>query len=79
MEKKNKDNFIKELKKVTKRDDKECIIINDILEKNFIIGKNNKNKIINDFKNDLDIRIEEADKLYNICADLVIKGIFKKF
>ena len=42
----NKTKFINELEKETQLSTEECLIINDVLENNFIIGKKNKNKII---------------------------------
>ena len=44
----NKERFIKELENVTGLDNEKCIIINNILESNFIIGKKNKEKIVSD-------------------------------
>lgn len=66
-----------ELKQKTNRSDKECQLINEILNNHFIVGRNNKEKIINDFKDQLKIDSIEADKLYNICAEIIIKGIYK--
>lgn len=42
----NKKEVIKKLGEVTNLSEEKCIIINDILEEHFIIGKNNKEKII---------------------------------
>jgi hypothetical protein len=77
MEMKNKEYMINGLKEKTNRTEKECIIINDILENHFIIGHNNKDKIKKDFMEKLQISEDESDKLYNICAELIIKGTFK--
>lgn len=77
MEMKNKKNYVSKLMEETNKTEQECIIINDILENHFIIGKNNKEKIKEDFINKLNIDESEADKLYNICAELIVKGIFK--
>ena len=72
-------NNIKEkLKEVTKRSDEEVAIIDDILNSHFVIGKNNKEKIIADFKEKLNINYEEADNLYNQCSEIIVKGIFKR-
>lgn len=72
-----KNSMIEELIQKTKKSEEECTIINDILHHHFIIGKNNKKMIVNDFKEKLDLTLEEADELYNICAELVLKGIFR--
>lgn len=66
------------IKEVTRRDDEECNIINDILNNHFIIGHNNKKKIINDFMEKLNISEDDADKLYNECSEIIVKGIFRK-
>lgn len=56
---------------------KECSeyysIICDILEKNSIIGRKNKEKIINDFIESLSISYQEANALYNDCMEILIK------
>ena len=44
----NKSEFIKRLKKETNYSEDRCVLVNDILENNFIIGRKNKQKIIND-------------------------------
>lgn len=48
-------------------------IICDILEKNSIIGRKNKEKIINDFIESLSISYQEANALYNDCMEILIK------
>ena len=49
----NKKEVIKKLGEVTNLSEEKCIIINDILEEHFIIGKNNKEKIISDISENL--------------------------
>lgn len=72
-------NNIKEkLKEVTNRSYEEVNIIDDVLNKHFNIGKNNKKKIIEDFKDKLNLNYIEADELYNQCSEILVKGIFKK-
>lgn len=73
----NKGKFVEKLKEVTKREESECIIINDILENHFIIGKNNKEKIKKDFMEKMQMSEKDADELYNICMRTVVKGIFE--
>lgn len=70
---KHKELFIKELQKATNRQKRECITINNILESYFLIGRNNKKKIINDFIKELNITKEAANKLYNECIRIIIK------
>ena len=72
-------NNIKEkLKELTNRNDEEITIIDDVLNNHFVIGKNNKEKIIADFQERLGINYEEADNLYNQCSEIIVKGIFKR-
>lgn len=66
------------LQEKTNRSETECIIINDILNSHFIIGKNNKEKICEDFKEKLNLTDEQADDLYNKCMELIVKGIFRQ-
>ena len=74
----NKEKYIKVLMVKTNRSEEECIVLNEIIEKHFIIGKNNKEKIIEDIIQELHLEYKEADDLYNICIENIIKGIFKK-
>ena len=72
-------NNIKEkLKELTNKSEEEVAIIDEIINKHFIIGKNNKKKIITDFKEKLSMTDEEADELYNQCSEIIVKGIFKR-
>ena len=66
------------LRELTGKSEEEVSIINDILNSHFIIGKNNKEKIIEDFKNKLSLSYKEADELYNKCSEIIVKGIFKR-
>lgn len=74
----NKKEFINELIEKTDKNEQECIIINDIIESYIIIGRNNKEKIKKDFIEKLNIAEDEANKLYNICAEIIVKGVFNK-
>ena len=71
-------NIKQKLKELTNRSDEEITIIDEILNNNFIIGKNNKEKIIVDLKEKLKITDDEADNLYNQCSEIIVKGIFKR-
>ncbi len=77
MEKKT-NNIKQKLKELTNRNEEEIAIINEILNNHFIIGKNNKKKIISAFKGNLKITDDEADNLYNQCCELIIKEIFNR-
>lgn len=71
-------NIKDKLKELTNLSDEQVNIIDEILNNHFIIGKNNKEKIIPDFKEKLNLTDEEADNLYNQCSEIIVKGIFKK-
>ena len=62
----NKNEFIKELSKQTGYDEGKCNEINSIIEDTFIIGKKNKEKMIERFKAELNFDNNEADKVYDI-------------
>lgn len=71
-------NITTKLMETTGRSQQECEIINEVLNGRFIIGHNQKDKIISDFVEKLNISNEEADELYNQCAETIVKGIFRK-
>lgn len=74
----NKAEVVKKLMEKTEYSEEKCVILNDILENHFIVGKNNKEKIVNDIIEKLDVTYEQADELYNVCMELVVKGVFGK-
>lgn len=74
----NKSGFIEELKNRTKLNDEDCVLVNDIIENNFIIGKNNKEIIVNEIKEKLSIDIVEAEKVYEITKDILLEEIKNK-
>lgn len=71
-------NITTKLMETTGRSQQECEIINEILNSRFIIGHNKKEKFIADFVEKLNITSEEADELYNQCAEVIVKGVFRK-
>ncbi len=73
-----KEVYIEKLEKVTGYDNNKCIIINSILEDHFIVGKRNKEKIINDFKEKLDINDLEAEEIYNKAVKILGNGLKDK-
>lgn len=74
----NKEKFIKELEKVTCLDNNKCTIINNILEDHFLLGKNNKEKIISDIMTELQMTIEKAEEIYESAMSIVGNGIKDK-
>ena len=74
----NKEQFIKELSKKLSYDEKECTIINSILEDNFFISKKNKDKIISEIVLKLDVDIDEATRIYDISIKIINEQIKDK-
>lgn len=71
-------NIKEKLKELTNKNNNEINIIDEILNNHFVIGKNNKEKIVADFKEKLNLNDEKADNLYNQCSEIIVKGIFKR-
>ena len=73
----NKSEFIKRLKEETNYSEDRCVLVNDILENNFIIGRKNKQKIINDLilKNFTE---DEAENIYDISINIIMSEIKNK-
>ena len=71
-------NIIEELMKKTKKSENECKTIAEVLNNHFIIGHNNKKKIISDFEKKLSITKEEADNLYNDVSSIIVSNILKR-
>ena len=67
----NKEKVIKKLEDITGLDNEKCIIINNILESNFIVGKKNKEKIVFDMAEQLGLTIEEAEELYESVMSII--------
>jgi predicted metal-binding transcription factor (methanogenesis marker protein 9) len=74
----NKQGFISELVKQTNLSENECIILNDCLEENFLIGKKNKEKTIKLLMDKLNVDEEKANKLYETSSSIIAKNIKDK-
>lgn len=74
----NKSKFILELSKELKYSQDKCIIINDILENNFFISQKNKDKIVEELKNKLDVNNEDAIKIYSTAIKIINDEIKNK-
>ena len=70
--------LIEKLKDETGYSIDKCYLVNEVLESHLIIGKNNKEKTINDFIINLGIDREEAEDLYNKCIKVLGTEIKKK-
>ena len=73
----NNSKFIKRLNVETDYSEDRCVLVNDILENNFIIGRKNKQKIINDLilKNFTE---DEAENIYDISINIIMSEIKNK-
>ena len=74
----NKVAFIKELAKELKYPESKVKDINKVLEDNFLIGRKNKDKIVDTLINKLKINNEEANKIYNTAMNILSKEIKNK-
>ena len=74
----NKTDFIKELSKQTGYDEEKCTEINSILEDTFLIGKKNKEKMIEKFMQKLNIDENESNKIYEISMQIIGQQIKNK-
>lgn len=71
----NKTKFIQTLKEKLNIDEAKANIINNIIESNNIFGKKNKDKIINDFVEQLDINKEKAENIYETSVEIIKNAI----
>ena len=76
VKKMNKQEFINELQSRVELSKDECIIINEILEKHFILGS--KNKVVRDLKESLNIEEIKADEIYNISMEIISSSLKQK-
>lgn len=74
----NKSEFLKELSKQTGYDLEKCNLVNGILEDTIIIGKKNKEKMIEKFEKQLNLDNNEANKLYDVVMNIVGNEIKNK-
>ena len=70
--------IITKIMEATGRTEAEAMKIDEVLNSHFIVGRKQKDKIMNDFCAALGISAEEADELYNQCMEIIVKGIFKR-
>ncbi len=71
----NKDKFVQELSKQMNMNASDCEKINEILESHFIIGRNNKYKILEEIKKRLHIDDELAEKIYDTAGNILEENI----
>lgn len=74
----NKTGFIKLLQEKTDLSKDKCILINNILEDHFLLGKENKKKILKDFQEQLNVDTKEAEEIYTISMNLLKNSLKEK-
>lgn len=74
----NKSGFIKELSNKLGYEEEKCILINSVLDDTFLVGKNNKEKIIADLIEKVGVDAEEADKIYNTVMEIFKNNVKDK-
>lgn len=71
----NKHSFIEEIHKQTDYDLDTCKKIDNILQNNFFISKQSKDKIIDIFMNEITINNKEANNIYSTCVNIFNREI----
>jgi nucleoid DNA-binding protein len=74
----NKTKFIEELSNKTGISKDICEEINKILESTFLIGKNNKDKILNTIKEKFNFDDEKVNKIYDTAMDILGSNLLDK-
>ncbi len=72
----NKEKIVNKLIEKSHKSIDECNAIYDVLMKNSIVGRKNKEKIKADFIKNLNMSEVEADKIYNISMEIILKNFF---
>ena len=75
----NKKSFINQLQDNTNLSYDECLIVNDILENNFIFNKKKKDKVINELILKLNISNDRANEIYDVIMQIFLSEIKEKF
>lgn len=78
VKKMNKTKFIQTLKEKLNIEENEAKIINNIIETNNIFGKKSKDKIINDFMEQLKVDNKKANNIYETTMDIIANAIKNK-
>ena len=73
----NKNKFIEKLKEEANYPENKCILINDVFENHFIIGKKNKQKIINELISK-SFTEDDSENIYDISMNIITNEIKNK-
>lgn len=71
----NKHLFTNELEEKLKINYEDCLVIYDILDNQSIIGHRNKDKIIFNLEEKLNVSKIEANKIYNVSMEFILKNM----
>ena len=74
----NKKYFLEKLEEETKLSSEKCLIISDVLDDTFIVGKKNKEKMISAFIERLNINKEKAEEIYEKTMNIIKTSIKEK-
>lgn len=74
----NKSEFLNLIQSKTRLSKDECLIVNDILERNFLIGNKNKQNIINELIDKLSVNEEKTEEIYNISMNIISLSLKEK-
>lgn len=74
----NKSGFVKALAEQLPYSENQCMMIGDILENHFFINGQNKNKIISEFMEKLNLEHEDATHVYDVAMEIIQKEIHEK-
>lgn len=74
----NKTGFIKELSKQTGYNEEKCTLINSIIENYFILGRNNKEKIIKELQAKASLSEDDSENIYDITMKIITEEIKSK-
>ena len=68
--KNNKHALLVDLKERLNCSEEDCVIINSIVEETSLFGRKNKQRMINEFMNQLDVSFERANEIYDTFMDI---------
>lgn len=74
----NKTGFIKELSKQTGYNEEKCTLINSIIENYFILGRNNKGKIIKELQAKASLSEDDSENIYDITMKIITEEVKNK-
>lgn len=78
VKKMNKTYFLEQLKEETKLSEKDVLALSSILDDHFVFGKKNKDKIVSDIKEKLEVSNERAEEIYNITMSIISSNLKDK-